>query len=193
MDVASADAAETIVCDNTAATALTGTLDGTVVVPKGANCFIEDATITGAFRAIHSPGVVSLIDTHVLAKGGIFVKGATRRVTIGSDGCRVDPFAGRNLKVFDSNNVAICEMGIRNNLMVKRSTGRVMVRDNHACNNLMVTDNVVRGLRVFDNRFTRNLMIERNTVERKTDVRDNVDTGESVNQCRATILEENGI
>jgi hypothetical protein len=188
-----AGAASTIVCDNTAATALTGTLDGTVVVPAGANCFIEGATITGAFRAIHSPGVVSLIDTHVLAKGGIFVKGATRRVTIGSDGCRVDPFAGRNLKVFDSNNVAICEMGIRNNLMVKRSTGRVMVRDNYACNNLMVTDNVVRGLRVFDNRFTRNLMIERNTVEKKTDVRDNVDTGESVNQCRATILEENGL
>jgi hypothetical protein len=188
----SADAAETIVCDNTADTALTGTLDGTVVVPEGANCFIVDATITGAFRAIHSPGVVSLIDTHVLAKGGIFVKGAMRRVTIGSDGCRVDPYAGRNLKVFDSRNVAICEMGIRNNLMVKRSTGRVMVRDNYACNNLMVTDNIVLGLRVFDNRYTRNLMIERNTVENKTDVRDNVDTGESVNECRASILEENG-
>ena len=189
----SAGAAETIVCDNTGATALTGTLDGTVVVPEGAHCYIEDATITGAFRAIHSPGVVSLIDTHVLAKGGIFVKGATRRVTIGSEGCRVDPYAGRNLKVFDSKNVAICEMGIRNNLMVKRSTGRVMVRDNYACNNLMVTDNVVLGLRVFDNRYTRNLMVERNTVENKTDVRDNVDTGESVNKCRATILEENGL
>ena len=189
----SADAAETIVCDNTADTALTGTLDGTVVVPEGANCFIVDATITGAFRAIHSPGVVSLIDTHVLAQGGIFVKGATTRVIIGSDGCRVDPFAGRNLKVFDSNNVAICEMGIRNNLMVKRSTGRVMVRDNYACNNLMVTDNTVLALRVLDNRYTRNLMIARNTVAGPTVLRNNVDTGESVNQCRATIREENGL
>ena len=189
----SAAAVETIICDNTATTALTGTLEGTVVVPEGASCFIEDATVTGAFRAIHSPGVVSLIDTHVLSQGGIFVKGATRRVTIGSDGCRVDPYAGRNLKVFDSRNVAICEMGIRNNLMVKRSTGRVMVRDNYACNNLMVTDNVVLGLRVLDNRYTRNLMVERNTVENSTVVRDNVDTGESVNECRATILEENGL
>jgi hypothetical protein len=189
----SAGAAATIVCDNTAATALTGTLNGAVVVPSGADCFIEDATITGAFRAIHSPGVVSLIDTHVLAQGGIFVKGATTRVVIGSDGCRVDPFAGRNLKVFDSHNVAICEMGIRNNLMVKRSTGRVMVRDNYACNNLMVTDNTVLALRVLDNRYTRNLMIARNTVAGPTVLRDNVDTGESVNQCRATIREENGL
>lgn len=186
-------AAPTIVCDNTAASPLTGVLDGTVVVPEAASCFIEDATITGAFRAVHSPGVVSLVNTHVLAKGGIFVKGATRRVTIGSDGCRVDPYAGRNLKVFDSRNVAICEMGIRNNLMVKRSTGRVMVRDNYACNNLMVTDSVVLGLRVLDNRYTRNLMVERNTVERKTDVRGNVDTGDSVNQCRRTIREESGV
>ena len=85
------------------------------------------------------------------------------------------------------------QRGEFNNLMVKRSMGRVMVRDNYACNNLMVTDNVVLGLRVFDNRYTRNLMIERNTVERRTVVRDNVDTGESVNECRATILEENGL
>jgi len=189
----SAGAVETIVCDNTADTALTGTLEGTVAVPEGADCFIQDATITGAFRAIHSPGVVSLINTHVLAMGGIFVKGATVSVTIGSEGCVVDPYAGRNLKVFDSNNVAICEMGIRNNLLVKRNTGRLMVRDNYACNNLMVTDNVVLGLRVFDNRYTRNLMIERNTVTNGTTIVHNVDTGQSVNQCRASILEANGL
>lgn len=188
-----ADAAATITCDNTADTALTGTLDGTVVVPAGADCFIENATITGAFRAIQSPGVVSLINTHVLAQGGIFVKGATRRVVIGSDGCRVDPYAGRNLKVFDSNNVAICDMGIRNNLMVKRNTGRIMVRDNYACNNLMVTDNDVLALRVLRNRYTRNLMIERNTVALKTNISGNVDTGDSVNDCRASILAANGM
>ncbi len=188
-----AGAVETIVCDNTVDTPLTGVLDGAVVVPEDANCFIEDATITGAFRAIHSPGVVSLIDTHVLSQGGIFVKGATTRVTIGSEGCRVDPYAGRNLKVFDSRNVAICEMAVRNNLMVKRSTGRVMVRDNVVCNNLMVTDNDVLGLRVLNNRYTINLMIDRNTVANVTDVRDNVSTGQSVTECRAAIEEANGV
>ncbi len=188
-----AGAVETIICDNTADTPLTGTLDGTVVVPEGANCFIEDATITGAFRAIQSPGVVSLIDTHVLSQGGIFVKGATKRVTIGSEDCRVDPFAGRNLKVFDSRNVAICEMSVRNNLMVKRSTGRVMVRNNIVCNNLKVTDNTVLGLRVIDNRFTINLMVERNTVVNKTVVENNVSTEQSVNECRDAIKEANGV
>ena len=84
----------------------------------------------------------------------------------------MDPYAGRNLKVFDSRNVAICEMEVRNNLMVKRSTGRVMVRDN---------------------RFTRNVMIERNTVENMADVRNNVDTGQSVTECRASLLEGNGL
>lgn len=188
-----ASAGNTIVCDNDAATALTGELKGTVVVPEGADCYIQDATITGAFRAIHSPGVVSLINTHVLAKGGIFVKGATESVTIGSEGCMVDPYAGRNLKVFDSNNVAICEMSVRNNLMVKRSTGRVMVRDSIACNNLMVTDNVVLGLRVRDNGYTRNKMIRRNVVANRTVISNNNDTGQSVNECRAAIREANGL
>lgn len=189
----SASAARTIVCDNTAATPLTGLLRGAVVVPDGADCYIEEATITGAFRAIHSPGVVSLTNTHVLAQGGIFVKGATESVTIGTEGCQVDPYAGRNLKVFDSHNVAICEMAIRNNLMVKRSTGRVMVRDNIACNNLMVTDNDVLGLRVWDNGYTRNVMIRRNVVANRTIVYNNVDTGQSVNECRAAIRDANGL
>ena len=189
----SASAVETIECDNTAATPLTGLLDGAVVVPEGADCYIEDATITGAFRAIHSPGVVSVINTHVLSQGGIFVKGATESVTIGAEGCEVDPYAGRNLKVFDSNNVAICEMSVRNNLMVKRSTGRVMVRDNIACNNLKVTDNNVLGLRVRDNGYTRNKMIARNTVANRTIIENNFDTGQSVNECRKAILEANGL
>jgi len=189
----SASAARTIVCDNTVASALTGRLQGAVVVPDGADCYVENATITGAFRAIHSPGVVSVTNTHVLAQGGIFVKGATESVTIGTEGCLVDPYAGRNLKVFDSHNVAICEMAIRNNLMVKRSTGRVMVRDNIACNNLMVTDNDVLGLRVWDNGYTRNVMIRRNVVANRTIVYNNVDTGQSVNECRAAIREANGL
>lgn len=183
-----AHSADTIVCDNNINTPLTGPLDGAVVVPEGANCFIQDATITGAFRAIHSPGVVSLINTYVLAQGGIFVQGATSRVTIGSEGCRVDPYAGRNLKVFDSRNVSICEMSIRNNLMLKRNVGRIMVRDNVVCNNLMVTDSNVEDLRVMRNRYTINLMVERNTVSRYNIVRDNVQTGQSVPGCREAIL-----
>ena len=84
-------------------------------------------------------------------------------------------------------------MAVRNNLMVKRSTGRVMVRDNIACNNLMVTDNDVLGLRVWDNGYTRNVMIRRNVVANRTIVYNNVDTGQSVNECRAAIREANGL
>jgi len=188
----SADAAAKI-CDNTADTALTGTLDGSVVVPDGADCFIQDAVITGAFQAIHSPGIVSLIETNVLGKGGIFVKGATKRVTIGSEGCRTDPYAGRNLKVFDSRNVAICDMSVRNNIQVKRNTGWLMVRGSYACNNLMVTDNTTVALRVRDNFYTRNLMVARNTAEKVMVVKNNTDTGQSVNDCRADIREANGV
>ncbi len=190
---APATASGAVVCANTAETALTGLLEGAVIVPEGADCYISDATITGALRAIHSPGIVSVINTHVLAQGGIFVNGATESVTFGTEGCLVDPYAGRNLKVFDSHNVAICQMAVRNNLMVKRSTGRVMVRDNIASNNLMVTDNNVLNLRVFDNGYTRNKMIRSNIVANKTVVYNNVDTGQSVNECRADIRDANGL
>src|SRR5690348_12810718 len=54
---ASADPA--ITCANTIKTPMTGLIDGSVSVPDGASCFIQDATITGAFSAIHSPVIVS--------------------------------------------------------------------------------------------------------------------------------------
>jgi hypothetical protein len=153
-------------------------------VPEGASCYIKDATITGDFTAIDSPHTVSLIDTNVLSAGGIFVNGSTGRVIIGSDGCHVDPYAGRNIKVFDSHNVAICQMTIRNNLIVKGTTGgRMMVRDNLACNNIMVTDNDVRAMRVLNNRFTPNLMVDRNTANLSI-VTGNVDLGPNPAECR---------
>ena len=148
---APATASGAVVCANTADTALTGLLEGAVIVPEGADCYITDATITGAFRAIHSPGAVSVINTHVLAQGGIFVNGATESVTFGTEGCLVDPYAGRNLKVFDSHNVAICQMAVRNK------------------------------------------MIRSNIVANKTVVYNNVDTGQSVNECRADIRDANGL
>jgi hypothetical protein len=131
--------------------------------------------------------VVSLINTSVLSDGGIFVNGATKRVVIGSDGCKVDPYTGRNLKVFGSHNVAICEMAVRNNIMVKATTGNVLVRDSIACNNLMVTDSNVAHLRVVRNWYAINLMVERNTVSWKSTVLNNVDTGQTPPQCRDTI------
>lgn len=184
----SASATPSITCNNHAANPMTGLLDGSVSVPEGASCFIKDATITGDFDAIHSPRTVSLINTHVLSAGGIFVNGSTGRVIIGSEGCKVDPYDGRNLKVFDSHSVAICEMTIRNNLIVKGTTGgRVMVRDNLACNNLMVTDNDVLAVRVLDNSFTPNLMVERNTTTLANVVKGNVDLGPNPAECRDTV------
>ncbi|MDX6325180.1 MAG: hypothetical protein QOK15_1534 [Nocardioidaceae bacterium] len=181
----SASATQSITCNNHEATALTGVLDGSVDVPEGASCWIKDATITGDFTAIHSPRTVSLINTNVMSAGGIFVNGSTGRVIIGSEGCRVDPYAGRNIKVFDSHSVAICQMTIRNNLMVKGTTGgRIMVRDNLACNNIMVTDSDVLAVRVLNNRFTPNLMVDRNTASLASVVKGNVDLGPNPAECR---------
>ena len=153
-----------------------------VVIPDDARCVITRSRITGNVRTTGAPRVVSITDTHV--GRNIHVRNVVERVTIGAAGCRVDPVAGRNLMVRNSRNVAICEMSIANNLVVRDNRGTLMVRDNKACNNLRVVGNHVRSLRVLRNSYAGNFSVARNSwVDRKI-VRDNVDLHQNPAACR---------
>lgn len=153
-----------------------------IVIPDGASCVITDSTITGNVRTTGAPRVVSIIDTPV--RRNIHIRNVTQRVTIGADGCRVDPVAGRNLMVRNSRNVAICEMSVANNLVVRSNTGILMVRDNKACNNLRVVRNDVRSMRVVRNSYAGNFTVARNTWENRRIVKDNVELPGNPARCR---------
>lgn len=153
-----------------------------VVIPDDARCVITNSRITGNVRTTGAPRVVSITDTNV--GRNIHVRNAVERVTIGAAGCRVDPVAGRNLMVRNSRNVAICEMSIANNLVVRDNRGTLMVRDNKACNNLRVVDNRLRSLRVLRNSYAGNLSVARNSWVDRRIVRDNVKLRKNPAACR---------
>ena len=153
-----------------------------VVIPDGARCVITDSRITGNVRTTGAPKVVSITDTNV--GRNIHLRNVLERVTVGADGCRVDPVAGRNLMVRNSRNVAICEMSIANNLVVRDNRGTLMVRDNKACNNLRVVDNHVRSMRVISNSYAGNFSVARNTWVNREIVRNNVELRQSPAACR---------
>jgi hypothetical protein len=107
-------------------------------------------------------------------------------VTVGSAECRVDPQTGNNLMVSNSKDVAICQMYVDNNLVLRGNTGRVMVRDNKVCTNIRVVDNDLLALRVRNNVYTVNFDLRRNTVAGKTLVQDNTEFDGTPAACRHT-------
>jgi hypothetical protein len=153
-----------------------------VVVPDGARCVITSSRITGNVRTTGAPRVVSITDTHVGLN--IHLRNVVERVTIGAAGCRVDPVAGRNLMVRNSRNVAICEMSIANNLVVRDNRGTLMVRDNKACNNLRVVRNHLRSMRVVRNSYAGNFSVARNSWVDRRIVEDNVELHQNPAACR---------
>lgn len=163
-----------LVCDNTAAAPYTGTY-ASVRVPKGASCYLDGATVEGNLKALHGAVDVYVIDTDV--QRNLMVKGATRDVIIGPEGCRVDPPVGNNIKVTRSHNVAICFMGVDNNITVSRNDGRMMLRDNTAGNSIRVTKNLAYAPQPGDgeHRQIDAIRIKDNVAERHIVVRDNAD------------------
>lgn len=153
-----------------------------VVIRDGASCVITNSTITGNVRTTGAPRVVSITDTNVTRN--IHIRNVTERVTIGAAGCRVDPVAGRNLMVRNSRNVAVCEMSVANNLVVRNNTGILMVRDNKACNNIRVVGNDVRSMRVVRNSYAGNFSVARNTWVNRRIVKDNVELPGNPAACR---------
>jgi hypothetical protein len=167
-----------------------GTFDGmtfrNVRIQAGATCIITNSTITGNVQGTGG-NVVRIINTDVTGNG-VNIRDVTGSVTIGSADCRVDPFVNNNLMVTGSNNVAICEMSIENNLVLSGNTGRMMARDNTVCNNIRVVDNDLVSLRVLTNVFTVNLEVGSNQVENRTFIEDNTQGFDgNPAQCRAAI------
>ena len=156
-----------------------------VRVAAGDSCTVgPNVTITGNFFAVKSPGVIN-VNTDI--GRNFIVAGATDSVTFGPDGCRVDPHVGNNLIVRDSNNVAICQATVDNNIMLRDNTGRLMLRDSVACNNIKVVSNDLQGLRVLQNVHAVNFTVARNNVQNTTRVVGNTKFDGSPQQCRTSI------
>lgn len=173
--VASASAATTTVCTGT----LTGSYDR-LVVPAGATCTLQGATVTGNVTVngggslvtmnttiggnVMSRGAetVRLINTSV--SGNIMVSRTTGVVRIGSKGCRVDPQAAGNLMLkWNLGNVAVCDMSIGHNLAVFGTAGRVGLYRNTVGNNTLVFRNTGLANRVRSNTIRGNLNCRGNT------------------------------
>jgi hypothetical protein len=154
----------------------TGTVTGGiyrhVFVPEFASCRLVDAAVTGNLEATNTPSVVEVINTPV--GHNLMVLGATGHVTVGGRDCQLDPTVGNNLMVKASRNVAICQMTVDNNLMVRDTTGRVMVRDNRVCGHIRVVRNDLIGLRVLRNAHAGHLVLRDNTVTQVRRVEDNL-------------------
>jgi len=161
------------------------TFQGNVVIPDGASCTITNSTILGNVRTEGAPVMVRIINTDV--RLNIHVRNVTGSVTIGDKDCLIDPEVGRNLMVSNSRNVAICEMSVGNNLVLRNNTGRIMVRDNVACDNIRVVDNDVLGLRVLRNEFVVNFTVARNQVENNSRVEDNTERTGTPAACKKAV------
>lgn len=172
------------ICDGTVSHT---TFEGNVVVPDGATCVIRSSTVLGSVRTQSgaAPAAVSIINTDV--RLNINLQNVTDSVTIGTEECAVDPEVGRNLKVRNSANVAICEMRVANNLVLRENTGRMMVRDNLACDNIRVVRNDLIGLRVLRNRYVVNMTIAENQVERTRIVKGNKEKAGTPAACRQSV------
>jgi hypothetical protein len=168
-----------------------GTFDGktfrNVRIQDGATCIITNPTINGNVQGFGGD-VVRIINTDMFGGQGVNIRNVTESVTIGSPGCVVDPFVNNNLFVTGSNNVAICDMTIDNNLVLTGNTGRMMVRDNTVCNNIRIEENDLVSLRVLNNVFTVNFDVRSNQVENRTFIEDNTQGfGGNPAQCRRSI------
>lgn len=163
-----ASAATTTTCDGT----LTGTYDA-VLVPAGATCVLDGATVTGHVRvqsggtlkatgstlgSLHSEGArtVRLTDTDV--SGNIKVSGTVRATVIGGQGCQVDPVVAGNVIVTNNlGNVAVCDLTVAHNLLVIGNDGRVGLYRNTVGDNIELADNSGLANRVRDNTVSVNL------------------------------------
>jgi hypothetical protein len=164
-------------------TACTGTLTGDferIDVPDGATCVLEDATVqhsvtvgagatlitddTTIKQNVRGRGAASvrLIDTDIL--GNITLSRTTGRIVIGNDGCAVDPIAGGNIHLFDNfGSIAICQMSVRNNILLQNNDGRLALFDNRVGNNLNVFGNDGgQSIRIYRNTVRGNIQLARN-------------------------------
>jgi len=172
---------------------VSGGTTGNLRVPDGATCTLENVTVDGMVRVgegatlITSDSQVSmnvmardaasvrLIDTVVL--GEINLQRTSGPIVIGSAGCAVDPVADGNIVLIDNDGtIAVCFMTLRN-LIVQGNSGRIGLFDNVVSNNIVVTQNTGRAIRIRDNEVGRNILVTQNTSSKVIAVKDNTVTG----------------
>ncbi|MBA3310805.1 MAG: hypothetical protein H0U28_12280 [Nocardioidaceae bacterium] len=174
-------ATKTTQCDGT----LTGTYQR-VVVPEGATCTLDGATVRGNVVVKSGATLVSLftdvrgnirgtdaktvriigdIDTR-LARN-IFLTGTTDRIVIGAEGCQLDPPVAHNVMLRDNSaTIAVCEVTTKNNIVVAGNTGQIGLFRNDAGTNLRVVGNDVvddRPIRLRNNTADVNLACRENS------------------------------
>jgi len=151
-----------------------------IVVPDGATCNLDGATVTGSVTvgtgsSLYTMGAtiggnvmsrdaatVRLIDSDL--GHNVMITGTTGAVRIGSKGCKVDPAAALNVEVKNNlGNVAICDMSIGRNLIVTGNAGRTGLFRNTVGNNTLLFRNTGLANRVRDNTITNNLNCRHNT------------------------------
>ena len=169
LGVAPAQAVPATAC----ASPLASTTVGSLVVPAGETCNLTDVVVDGNIRIMSGGALlthgstlqgnvmgngartVQLIDTDVVGNGttgNINLNGTKRRITIGSDGCAVDPGTGNNISLFGNHGlIAICYMTVGETIDLKNNDGRIGVFHNTVGNPLIVQNNVAPFIRLRDN------------------------------------------
>lgn len=192
------------------ATECSGTLTGTyaaVVVPDGATCTLDGATVKGnvtlgvgatlmadgATVRLNVKGVdaktVQLIDTAVW--GQIHLRRTTGPIIIGTAGCKVDPIADGNINL--QNNfgpIAICMMTVKNNIILHNNHKTIGVFGNTVGNNIQVVGNNNKAIRLRVNTVGGNLLMKGNLVSVAFQVKDNSMGGSA--QCTGNDLAPTG-
>lgn len=110
-----------------------------VRVRPGDTCVLRDSVVTGGLLA-RNPRTVRVLDTEV--RRNLMVRGATDDVTIGNEGCRLDPVVGNNITVTRSHDVAICWMTVKNNIRVTGNDGRISLFHNDVGRNITIARNL---------------------------------------------------
>jgi hypothetical protein len=160
-----------------------GTLSGTydrILVPDGATCTLDGATVTGNVTA----GAGSSLFTSNATIGGnvmtrdsltvqiirtdvghnIMVTGTTGLTKIGGEMCKIDPSTALNLMVKgNSGNTAICSESIGRNFVANGNSGSVSLFRSTVGNNALVFDNTGNGTRLKFNAVSINLNCHGNT------------------------------
>jgi hypothetical protein len=189
-----------------------GTYHG-IEVPDGATCAMLGVNVTHSVRVgagsrliitdseigqhIMGQGArsVRVIDTNVY--GQIHLWETTHSITIGTDGCAVDPIADGNIHLHANlGTIAICQMTIRNNLLLQNNKNRIGVYENRVGNNIQLSGNSGPGIQVRLNTVRGNIHASQNDVEKTLNIARNVMGGQlhaSNNTAEALRLRRNDI
>ena len=151
-------------------------------VPVGRWCQLNNVTVTGTVTVYG--GLImhdSTIGKHLFGRdalavrvydtdigGQVQISGTTGTVWIGASQCEADPVAGGNIHVHHNHGiVVICEMNVRNNILVQQNDNAsgqsyIEVGGNTVGNNINVLGNDTQLIRVVLNDVSGNINVHQN-------------------------------